>query len=269
MKEFKDRVGLIKDQPEEYQRGYYDGYHNGYSDMQSRVNAVRKEERNRFEEKLAHIEYSSLYPFNLLEDIVDDIDDEGEAKMRLYSAETLNRLITERLTERERRVLELRYRDNKTLQEVGDIFSFTRERTRQIELKAFWKLRRQIHEAAVVPAGEYDALNRECDRMKAEIESYKNKCCSEKTDSEKQAVSESLHKKKHHLDNVMLSVRSYNRLRRAGFTYLEDLQGVPYYDLMAIPGLGYKSFCEIYDRMLEFGLEPPSIPQTVLARGNI
>ncbi|WP_371879100.1 sigma-70 family RNA polymerase sigma factor [Candidatus Chloroploca mongolica] len=51
----------------------------------------------------------------------------------------------EHITERERDVLELRYGFNdgqvRTLEEVGKVFDVTRERIRQIEVKALRKLR--------------------------------------------------------------------------------------------------------------------------------
>ena len=57
--------------------------------------------------------------------------------------ETLENLMEE-LTDREREVLRMRYGfedgDEKTLEEVGQMFGVTRERIRQIELKAIKKL---------------------------------------------------------------------------------------------------------------------------------
>jgi len=53
--------------------------------------------------------------------------------------------LLDRLTERERAVMSLRYGlldgRSRTLEEVGKEFQVTRERVRQIEAKALWKLR--------------------------------------------------------------------------------------------------------------------------------
>lgn len=46
------------------------------------------------------------------------------------------------LTERQRKVLNMRYFEHKTLQEVSETFGVTRERVRQIEAQAL----RRIHE---------------------------------------------------------------------------------------------------------------------------
>ena len=58
------------------------------------------------------------------------------------------------LTERERRVLELRYGLNdgraRTLEEVATEFRVTRERIRQIEAKAFRRLRHPSHSRRLI-----------------------------------------------------------------------------------------------------------------------
>lgn len=48
------------------------------------------------------------------------------------------------LTERERQIIELRYKQGLTLQEVGEQFGITRERTRQLEAQALSKLRKRL-----------------------------------------------------------------------------------------------------------------------------
>jgi len=57
----------------------------------------------------------------------------------------LNDLMEERLTPRERDILRLRFgfgvRDKNTLEKIGVKYNVTRERIRQIEMKAFRKLR--------------------------------------------------------------------------------------------------------------------------------
>ena len=51
------------------------------------------------------------------------------------------RIKNAKLTERERRVIELRYFNDMTLEETSEEFTLTRERIRQIEMKALKKLR--------------------------------------------------------------------------------------------------------------------------------
>lgn len=61
-----------------------------------------------------------------------------------------------RLTPRESRVLRLRFFDNMTLEQVGEIFGLTRERIRQVEVQALSKLRDRldIDDANLMDLGE-------------------------------------------------------------------------------------------------------------------
>lgn len=78
-----------------------------------------------------------------------DIEDKDIVSPEEYTnKELLRRNVVEvlnSLTEREEKVIQLRYGldggENRTLEEVGDIFNVTRERIRQIEAKALRKLR--------------------------------------------------------------------------------------------------------------------------------
>ena len=45
------------------------------------------------------------------------------------------------LTKREKEILRLRYKEGKTLAEIGQVYGVTRERIRQIEAKALHKIR--------------------------------------------------------------------------------------------------------------------------------
>ena len=59
-----------------------------------------------------------------------------------------------RLDDRERRVIELRFGldrgEPRTLEQVGELFDLTRERIRQIESRAFAKLRHPAYAAEVL-----------------------------------------------------------------------------------------------------------------------
>lgn len=101
---------------------------------------------------------AATVPFESFEDLYDIEEDDGIAipKELIFDAEIeqkladklLKELLIEALntlTEREKKVIELRYGlddgEIKTLEEVGIIFNLTRERIRQIEVKAIRKLR--------------------------------------------------------------------------------------------------------------------------------
>jgi RNA polymerase primary sigma factor len=98
------------------------------------------EEPMSLDSKVGHEDSSQLGDFIKDEDAIEPIDAVAREMLRESIADTLAVL-----SDRERQVLELRYglvdgRDH-TLEEVGQHFSVTRERIRQIEAKALRKLR--------------------------------------------------------------------------------------------------------------------------------
>lgn len=91
---------------------------------------------------------NTVWPYNLIQ-IWFGINDEESVKhyseiMNEHNIEIVETFIEEvfnTLTEKEKDVLYQRYRDKKTLREVGESFGRSLERTRQIEAKAFRKIR--------------------------------------------------------------------------------------------------------------------------------
>jgi RNA polymerase sigma factor (sigma-70 family) len=91
----------------------------------------------------------------VLGDLVEDRHAESpeEAAFAAVLPMELHRILG-RLTDRERRVIELRFGldcgEPRTLEQVGELFDLTRERIRQIESRAFAKLRHPAYAAEVV-----------------------------------------------------------------------------------------------------------------------
>ena len=76
------------------------------------------------------------YPYNLLKDIGNDMPralNEDQIEGLRYAVSTLK--------PKEQKILKLRYEDNKTYQEISEIFSLSRSRVGQINAKALSKLR--------------------------------------------------------------------------------------------------------------------------------
>jgi RNA polymerase sigma factor (sigma-70 family) len=73
---------------------------------------------------------------------------EEEVGFELFSNKILNKL-----NKRERKVLEMRFglseEKEKSLEEIGNILSITRERVRQIEVKAFQKIRNRYSKSSI------------------------------------------------------------------------------------------------------------------------
>ncbi len=155
------------------------------------------------------------------------------------------------LSERERKVLFLRVIDGKTLREVGDAFGVTQERVRQLESKAFRKLRGPLHRRQI----EEDIINLSVNSKREEFfrewEEFFEK--SKLLGDEMNERIEKDYLEATSIRELNLSTRSYTALTRAGIYTLKDLS--LYGDIKIIRNLGPKSYREIVDRALEYGLD--------------
>lgn len=249
----EERALMIKDRPEEYQKGYYDGYHTGYSDKKSEVKKARKEAEAKYREILSTLEISSIYPFSIVSDIEEARETHGA-----YSLELINRTIEKHLTERERRCLEMQYRDNMTLEQIGAKVGITRERVRQIIAKAERKLRHPkiLREMSVVSLDDfaelqikYEEAKSQIDHLMSRIEELEGKpVTAEEIKDEKDQDERSI-------DHLDLSVRSYNCLRRAQINTIGDLKNLCFNDLMRMRNLGQKSALEVVEKAKRYGIE--------------
>ena len=174
------------------------------------------------------------YPDNLLYDIFGGEwefprpgDFDGSLEYVLHS-----------LTERERRVLDFRYKDGLTYEEIGKRFCVTRERIRQIHAKSFRKLRHP---------GRLNYLKYGVSGVIAR-----------QTESAREAALASLPKPDKPeditLEELELSVRSYNCLKRAGMNTLHDVAEMTLDDLCHVRNLGKKSVDEICAVLTKYGI---------------
>lgn len=234
---------LIKDDTQDYRKGYYDGYHIGYSSAKNWFARGLKKQKQEFQETLASMEISAVYPLCLLEDIAENREENAA-----YSPALINDVLNERLTERERRVLEMRRRDMMTLEVVGKRLGVTRERIRQIEAKALRKLRNPavLKRIECVSKEEFMRVEAENELLKQKIIELESDGCETKQTSSFASKS---------IGYLNLSIRSYNCLVRGGIRTLEDLQNLSVDDLMRIRNLGMRSAQEIIDKAAEVGIQ--------------
>lgn len=202
---------------------------------------------------------TSFYPWNLAYAIIAgsgvpkrSSDAACNAIYRVY-VPALEKAIAE-LTDREQKVLEMRFVHDLTYEQCGYRFGVTRERIRQVEAKALRKLRHPIFAKHYLldtldKAFEIDAerarLERENEDLKARLAKYET---FPKPKAEPKKVD---------IADMELSVRSYNCLRRAGFNFVDDLDGKTVEDLKRIRNLGMKSLREVIEKAREFGIEIP------------
>ena len=142
------------------------------------------------------------------------------------------------LTERERRVLDFRYKEGLTFEEIGKRFCVTRERIRQIHAKALRKLRRP------------ERLN----YLKYGVSGV----IARQTENAREAALASLPKPDKPeditLEELELSVRSYNCLKRAGMNTLRELSEMTFDELCHVRNIGKKSFDEICAVLTKYGI---------------
>lgn len=156
------------------------------------------------------------------------------------------------LTKREREIMNARVYDNATLQELGKRYSVTRERIRQVEAKAYRKLKRpDVRD--VIKNGI--SMKNEIDKILDE--EYKNRL---KQQAEIQISKIKLPNSviivdpSEKIEVLNLSVRPYNCIKRKGIHTVGQLCDRTSLEIAHIPNMGIKSFNEIINKLAERGL---------------
>lgn len=163
------------------------------------------------------------------------------------------------LTEREKYVLIQRIFNEKTLAEVGKKAGVTRERIRQIEAKAYRKLRhpmyrntfkddfRELSDSDIFHSYRrafYDSL---FDEEEAKKEAY----APLKAVLEEQ---EERYQDNTFIEELELSVRTYNVLKRSNINTLKDLSRYSIADLCGLRNMGKKGIGEILEKTKDITL---------------
>ena len=205
------------------------------------------------------------WPYNLLtqvmvepNDPLDHLTDEAELCLAMCMC---------RLTETEKRVLWMRYFEQKTLPEVGEAFSVTRERIRQVEAKAIRKLRHPSC-SYILKNGVKAYIDKRVNEKVTEVlkirEAEMNAELREKMadvvirdDEDKRTMIAKL--KATTIDELSLSLRPCNCLKRQFVHTVGDLiDRYPTYEqFITIRNLGRKSAEEVIERVQELGFNWP------------
>lgn len=189
------------------------------------------------------------YPFSLAKAILQS----DEETLKIYLPGIEQALAT--LTEREVRVIRQRFVEKKTLKDTGITEGITRERVRQIEAKAIRKLRHPSRNILFrgVSYTEVKAHWADYYKLKAEYDQVfaAYQALSDRPAEEVVRENDILQKP---LEDLDLSVRSYNCLRRAGRNTVGDVSKMTDVELSKVRNLGRKSAEEIKARLAEYGL---------------
>jgi len=188
-----------------------------------------------------------MWPYNLAEEVSGKSKGSEEAEAfvrRTYAPGLLEEI--ENLGDRQKIVITLRYRSHMTLEDIAKELHVTRERVRQIEARAIRILRRResLNHWLLVPMERLLEAQKERDELKLKLI----------TSGRTEELKPESNLKSVGIDEMDLSVRAYNCLRRAGIDTLADLQKMTREDLMKVRNMGRKSLEEIITKAKEYGI---------------
>ena len=217
-------------------------------ELRAKLREARKEEKAKYLKKLSEMDIWSIYPMNVVKEFFDSrnipmLED------AFYCADFIQDIIENRLTEREKIILEDRKRDGLSLKATSEKHGVTAERIRQIEAKALRKVAYNLVYAQCVRRSEYEALLAENAQLKMELAAYNGPLVL--TDQEKIDLTM--------LEDIGLSVRAYNCLKRSGRQVIGDLRGMSFEDLAKIRNLGKKTAKEIETKVRHYGIYFPHV----------
>lgn len=211
------------------------------------------------------------YPANLLDAIANHGHSGDEKWEDILPSDILPTIeyVLGMLTERESMVIQLRFKYGLTLVDVAKEYgNITRERVRQIEAKALRKLchptrkRWLVHgvtgmiESAEVAAASQAITN----ELKSTINEISKISFNLAELVGKKPVETSMDKFNQEqvlslrIDELDLSVRSYNCLNRAGIETLGDITNLSSFELLRVRNLGKRSYDEIVKVLEDRGL---------------
>ena len=240
---------------EEFKRGYKNGYNAAKSHWKTVMkNALEEKSRER-------VNLLRVYPYNLIplingEDDESDIRAWEEDNKVYYSPRLIEEVMTQHLTERENKVLQMRYEWGMSLEEAGSELGVTRERIRQIEARAIRKMRTRKRDIMCAPAIDYrkelsdnELLRNQVNYLQSELDRIRGISTLQREEADKKrSVMETS------IDALGLSCSAYNCCKRAGINTLGDLSMKTLNDMYHVRNLGRRSLREIEKKMSEYGL---------------
>lgn len=228
------------------------GFSDDLAEGKIRNKAIKKAIQS-LENKL-EVPITEIYPYNLAIKIFGYEWDKSKELAQTLSIKGIETGL-KTLTDREQLVLEYRYKDRQTLEQVGKLLGLTRERIRQIEAKALRKLRHPTR-LATMKAYSYEDMTRGNEERNELREQNKLLEKAIKLYTKKEITKDQLEEmaKKVDVNNVSideldLSIRSYNCLKRRGVDTLGELLELTYAELSQVRNLGAKSREEVMRKL--------------------
>lgn len=178
-----------------------------------------------------------MYPYNLAATVL-----KGDFNPSMVLPFELFSVCDGALTEREKKVVELRFCNEATYKQIGEEIGVGVERVRQILAKIYRKLnnRRSLW---------LSASPKEVKSLKEKLDLYQK--------AYKDLDGDDYYVDKHRriVSDLDLSVRSHNCLLRGGLSTIDDFDGYRISKLIHIRNLGKRSAMEIVDHLVRYGFE--------------
>ena len=198
-------------------------------------------------------------------DLIDEILDYDDTKGVIYDYPQIAKyfitnwdIVKKSLTPREERMLELRYEEGKTLEEIAKIYGITRERVRQIIAKGIRRLKHHSRTNILFKDNERiterDSLIKQIDNeileLRKKLKYYQKANLKLELPEEIQnEVSSNVR-----IEDLDLSVRSFRCLKRAGIEFVSEITEKTEEELLKIRNLGRKSVKEIKQKLKQMNL---------------
>ena len=206
---------------------------------------------------LAESNIGSEYPLNLLDAV--DSDNVWQYPVPADINGTVEYLLHTFLSQRENDILHQRFKLCKTYAEIGEIYQITGERVRKIEEKALNRLRSpgcmKYLQNGIYKATQIDINNAAEQAVSAELSTavaYLRELLINKTNflDERPVIVTA----KTEIEDLNLSVRCYNSVKRAGINKVGDLEKITFRELRLIRNLGKHSLDELIEKLAEQGV---------------
>jgi len=174
--------------------------------------------------------------------LVNDIFGEEDAWKSTYIPGVFEALST--IEEYEQHVIGMRYMKGMTYEAIGEeYYGYTRERIRQILAKAMRKLRHPSRSRKMLGVSRADhmEINKQLSMAQAKLLSFEDPNAG---------LASIL------IENLDLSIRAYNCIKRGGYSSVMDFLGKDLEDLMRVRNLGRKSAEEIIGKLEDLNIRP-------------
>lgn len=254
----EDKIKINPAWSEEFRRGY----NNGYSSAERHYNLMLKEKLAAKDRERVNL--LRVFPYNLISMINGEDDDsylrtnadeDRQDQRKYYSIGILEDVMAKCLSERENKVLQMRYEWGMTLEEAGKECGVTRERIRQVEVKALRKLRNPIRIQAMraIPFEEYKQVCAENAQLKKQVEILTYQLNEKNnTNLSSNEIIAKVPVEIRPLEELDLSIRSYNCLKRASCNTVGDVKKlIDEGTLERVRNLGKKSYMEVVEKINE------------------